>query len=328
MKLFLLFVLFVYFPFLVSFKLSPESRSWIGCISHHEALDIISCYDKNFKGKSIEYIGSIDLNFSKIRLLLTEEGINTNEENPKLISTWDELKLICSKKSGCYSLYDDGSQPWKISSISKKTSIPASLMPPIEASGAPTMVLGGFTMHRISGDSINPTIDTKAKINSITINNGYKVLDTCLGLGYTAIEAAKKVGMTGQVTSIEYDDVSIEMCSFNPYSQQLFDNTLLINILEGDACEIVKTFPDNSYNAIIHDPPARALCRTDLYGKQFYSQLYRILKKNGQLFHYIGNPLSKESGKLYSGITDRLRVVGFEDIIKVTDAFGLKAIKK
>jgi uncharacterized protein len=89
-------------------------------------------------------------------------------------------------------------------------------------------------MHRISGDSVDPIVDTKAKLASVNINPGYQVLDTCLGLGYTAIGAARKVAgsSTGKVTTIEYDDASIEMCSYNPWSQALFDGSLSIEIKE------------------------------------------------------------------------------------------------
>ena len=41
--------------------------------------------------------------------------------------------------------------------------------------GAPTIVLGGFTMHRISGEDMNPYLDTEAKIASIPIFRGAKV---------------------------------------------------------------------------------------------------------------------------------------------------------
>ena len=44
---------------------------------------------------------------------------------------------------------------------------------------------------------------------------------------------------------------------------------------------------------MIHDPPARALSRTDVYGLEFYSQLRRVLTNDGSLFHYIGMQLQK-----------------------------------
>lgn len=58
--------------------------------------------------------------------------------------------------------------------------------------------------------------------------------------------------------------------------------------------QLVKDFADGEFAAIIHDPPARALCKTtDMYGAAFYSDLARVLKPGGTLFHYIGNPASK-----------------------------------
>jgi predicted methyltransferase len=143
------------------------------------------------------------------------------------------------------------------------------------------MVLGGFTMHRIAGEAMNPQKDTENKLTAIKLFKGAKVLDTCMGLGYTAMAAAEKVagaseakeGVFGSVTTIEYDAASIEMCAHNPWSQSLFDESLPITVMQGDSCELIKSFPDNSFNAIIHDPPARALCRKDLYGLEFYKEL-------------------------------------------------------
>ena len=87
----------------------------------------------------------------------------------------------------------------------------------------------------------------------------------------------------------------------------------------------MKSFESNSFNFIIHDPPARALSRTDIYGIEFYTELRRILTNDGTLFHYIGNPESKESGRLYKGITTRLQEAGFNNVKKANKAFGLVA---
>jgi len=62
-----------------------------------------------------------------------------------------------------------------------------------------------------------------------------------------------------------------------------------------------------------------------VYGLQFYSELRRVLTKDGTLFHYIGNPESKESGRLYQGITQRLQEAGFVNVKKAVKAFGLVA---
>ena len=43
------------------------------------------------------------------------------------------------------------------------------------------------------------------------------------------------------------------------------------------------------------------------------------------LFHYIGSPDSKESGRLYKGIMNRLQEAGFVNIKKASKAYGLVA---
>lgn len=106
-------------------------------------------------------------------------------------------------------------------------------------------------------------------MSSMNIYPSYRVLDTCMGLGYTAIAAGrqiqKKPGDGGSVVTFEYDLASIEMSSYNPWSQQLFDGSLPITIRQGDACELISDYYDEPFDVIIHDPPAKALCRKDLY---------------------------------------------------------------
>lgn len=52
----------------------------------------------------------------------------------------------------------------------------------------PTVLISEIRMHRT--DKIDPKIDTELKIKSITPIFG-NVLDTCMGLGYTAILSTK-----------------------------------------------------------------------------------------------------------------------------------------
>jgi predicted methyltransferase len=214
------------------FQINPEFSTWVGCISHHEAKEILSFRTKTEITNDILVSASIDLNLSQKPIILTSEGLCVSSSET-LLATWDELKDIVNKGQGCYSLYDDGSKPWHVSTLSKSTGIPASLCPPLQGGGAPTMVLGGFTMHRIAGDNMNPMIDTAAKLSCLKFFPGASVLDTCMGLGYTAIGAGNKVkGSGGRVTTIEYDEASIEMAAHNPWSQQLFDGSLDIQVLQ------------------------------------------------------------------------------------------------
>lgn len=322
----LLWLVLVAFPGGKSFVAKTYSTGfepWVGVIGQHEAKVLIDV-QKDAEKAPVNLVMSIDMGRTESQLEADVEGIRLDGS---LLATWKEIKKISKKESRCYALYDDGSKPWHVTTMSATTGIPASLCPPLKEQGAPTIILGGFTMHRLSGDDMNPFEDTLNKVQAANIRRGSRVLDTCMGLGYTAIGAARETGEQGNVITIEYDDASVEMCAHNPWSQELFDKSLPIVIQRGDTCELAKSFEDASFDHIIHDPPARALCRTDLYGLDFYKELHRVLASQGTLLHYIGNPSSKESGRLYAGVMARLTDAGFHRVTKIDRAFGVVATK-
>jgi len=117
----------------------------------------------------------------------------------------------------------------------------------------------------------------------------------------------------------------IKIARQNEFSRELFENSK-IELIIGDAFEVVKNFEDESFNFIIHDPPRFSLA-PELYSQEFYNQLFRVLKKRGKMFHYTGEP-GKHSGKNFlQGITRRLLLAGFRKIVKVKEAKGLVAYK-
>ncbi|WP_456418942.1 class I SAM-dependent methyltransferase [Methanocaldococcus infernus] len=184
----------------------------------------------------------------------------------------------------------------------------------------PTIEINGIRMHRTK--ELNPYEDTLNKINSVGVRKGEKVLDTCMGLGYTAIEAYKR---GGEVVTIEKNPNVLELAKINPYSEELFKGD--IKVILGDAFDVVKKFSDEEFNVIIHDPPRFSLAG-HLYSEEFYRELFRILKSGGRLFHYVGNPGKKYRGKdLQKGVMERLRKVGFTKIKRVKEALGVIAEK-
>jgi predicted methyltransferase len=318
-SLLLLFLYLSFVPIVFSFTLKTD---WIGCISHHEAKEFLKYPKKNWDSFVSE---SIDLGLSKSNVYLSSKGISRGSTSP-VLATWKDIEKIVKKGKGCHALYEDGREPSKISTFSEKTNLAASLCPPLEKSGAPTLILGGFTMHRISGDGMDPQVDTQNKISCVPIRSGDQVLDTCMGLGYTAIAAARLVGAQGRVTTVEYDPASLEMASFNPWSKQLFDDSMPIQIITDEVSGVLSTVPDSSFNVVIHDPPSILLCRHDLYALPFYRSLFRVLKKtDGRLFHYIGSADSRDSGRLYKGVTERLKEAGFRNIVLQKKGYGLSA---
>lgn len=224
-------------------------------------------------------------------------------------------------KSGAYECFLDGeSSPSKIAGISETTKRTASLHPCVPGK-PPTMILGGFGMHRLK--DTDPSADTQEKISAVGKSRFRgEVLDICTGLGYTAIAAAE-IGSVKSVTTIELDPIVVSIQRRNPWSENLFLSPK-IRRLQGDATVVLKSLPENHYSVIIHDPPAQAM-GGELYSQDFYFQMRRVCTPNATLFHYVGDPSSQESGRLYRGIMNRLQEAGFTDIRKEYGAYGITA---
>jgi len=190
------------------------------------------------------------------------------------------------------------------------------LMP---TSGAPTLLISGIPMHRIKG--VDPHRDTLNKVRAVSPIAG-RVLDTCTGLGYTAIEAAKKAE---QVVTIELDPMVLEVAGLNPWSRALFEDPRIEQWV-GDAFDAAQDLEDASFSLILHDPPMFNLAG-DLYSAEFYGRLYRLLKHRGRMFHYVGDLDSKSGRNVARGVTRRLQQVGFTKVVRKPEAFGVVAYK-
>ncbi len=185
----------------------------------------------------------------------------------------------------------------------------------------PTIEINGIRMHRTK--EVNPLQDTRNKVNAVKPREGETVLDTCMGLGYTAIEASKR---GAYVITIEKDPNVIELARINPWSRELFTGGK-VQVIQGDSFEVVKRFKPESFDVIIHDPPRFSLAG-QLYSEEFYRELFRVLKPGGRLFHYVGNPGKKYRKKdLQRGVMERLRRAGFVGVRRVEEALGVVARK-
>ncbi len=266
--------------------------------------------DAKRKGQSSLEI-SPDLGLSSVTVTLTLEGVTF----PNGIHlSWQHIEKISKSQVNCFLVEDNAIKSIQV--FSEATNRVCSLMP---TKGAPSMLIAGFVMHRIK--DIDPMQDTLRKIAAISPITG-RVLDTATGLGYTAIEAAKTAG---EVVTIELDPGAQEIARLNPWSRSLFTSANIHQIM-GDAYEVVPTFEDESFARIIHDPPTFSLAG-DLYSGAFYQQLYRILKRGGRLFHYIGDPNSKASGGVTKGALRRLQEAGFTRVVRKPEAYGVVAYK-
>ena len=262
------------------------------------------------KGQSSLEI-SPDLGLTTVTVTLTPEGVIFPDS---IHLSWQHIEKISKAQVNCFLVEDNAIKSIQV--FSEATNRMCSLMP---TKGAPSMLIAGFVMHRIK--DIEPMQDTLRKIAAIPPITG-RVLDTATGLGYTAIEAAKTAG---EVVTIELDPGAQEIARLNPWSRGLFTGANIHQIM-GDAYEVVPTFEDESFTRIIHDPPTFSLAG-DLYSGAFYQQLYRILKRGGRLFHYIGDPNSKASGGVTKGVLRRLSEAGFMRLVRKPEAYGVVAYK-
>lgn len=253
---------------------------------------------------------SPDLGVSKTPVRLDDKGVHFQDAR----LSWQDAEKIARDENSCFRVDTDGIH--KIKTFSELTNRAYSLYP---TERAPTMLVAGFPMHRIK--DITPDRAAYAMVKTLAPVTGL-VLDTATGLGYTAIEMAKSAR---QVITVEFDPAAQEMCRANPWSRALFDNQKIEQHI-GDSFEIVRTFPANAFDAILHDPPTMSLAG-ELYSLEFYRELWHVLRHNGKLFHYIGDPFSKYGAGTTRGVMERLKHAGFKRFKPAPQAFGVTAYK-
>jgi uncharacterized protein len=276
-------------------------------LSHFQAQALLNARENGLATTEV----SIDLG---INLVQVELDLICVHLTPAQALSWEGVKAIVDSPSSCYVIENGTAQ--SIQFYSELTDRLYSLYP---TSGAPSMLISGIPMHRIK--NTDPHQDTLEKIHSIKPVVG-RVLDTATGLGYTAIQAARTAE---QVTTIELDPTVLKVCRLNPWSQELFDNPR-INQLIGDSIDVVAEMEAGSFTRVIHDPPAFSLAG-DLYSGEFYRELHRVMRNHGRLFHYIGDPESKSGRSTTAGVVRRLEQAGFRQVRRVPKAFGVVAEK-
>ncbi len=165
-------------------------------------------------------------------------------------------------------------------------------------------------------------MDTEDKLRVLGIDGG-RCLDTCMGLGYTAIGALDRGAEV--VVSIEREPPVVRVAQMNPWSSHLFDGE--IRLLLGDSFYVVDSLPLEFFDWVIHDPP-RLTHAGELYSEEFYKKLFRVMAAGGKLFHYTGEPRSRYRGvDLQRGVQRRLKAVGFIGMEYHTGVMGITCEK-
>lgn len=224
-------------------------------------------YIKN-KGQDDSFMLCVDFGTKKVEVIR-----HKNEASIDKVFTLNLDEKV--KDNFCYLIDEKGLK--KLAIFSEETSQFYKLTP---TGDWPTISIGSVPMHKLS----SPRRDAENKINLLKPYG--IVLDTCMGLGYTAILAAHS---SEEVITFERDANVIYLAKLNPLSKELFSANN-IKIQEDDVYLAAQTLGNNYFDCIIHDPPTFKLS-PELFSVSFYNELFRILKPGGRLFHY--TPLYK-----------------------------------
>jgi hypothetical protein len=188
----------------------------------------------------------------------------------------------------------------------------------------PVLEIDGLRMQLIR-DFETPLDYAKEVVKALLAGRGGVVLDTCMGLGYTAIEASMQKGVE-KVITCEVSGAVVELAKWNPCSEALFEKNSRIEIMQGSAAELIKGFADGSFDFIIHDPP-RFSHAPELYSPEFYAELYRVCKKGAKIYHYVGSVGEKKGRNIGKEVEKRLASAGFRGMRYVARLQGIFASK-
>ena len=269
-------------------------------LDSHAAGRILSAYDNG----SSEVEVSLDLGVTTRRIRLANQPWKR-----------DQLKKISQDEESVYFVNDEGI--FKAALSGKHF---YKLMP-VARSQAPALLIDGILMHRVK--ETTPMEDASMKAE-LCARKGIDMLEICTGLGYASIACLQK-GVRSIVT-IEKDENVLELASLNPWSRRLFTDDR-ITVINADASLEIEKIDEESFHAVMHDPPRFSLA-PELYTKEFYSHLYRVLRHKGKLLHYVGSPGSRHRKiDLQKGIMKRLRDAGFNTVTRKEEVLGVLAFK-
>ena len=264
--------------------------------------------EKIANAKEGELVISLDLGRSSAKIVVAEGfALIEGQKIP--------LPEFKSLKDNFYYAVEDNSIK-KVAFFAEDTNLYYKLLP---AEEWPTFTISSTPMHRHV--RITPKHDTELKINEIKPVKG-KVLDTCTGLGYTAIMASANAE---KVYTFEKDKNVMFIAKYNPYSKELFENKK-IELKNENVFDGIKNFKNEFFDRIIHDPPTFSRS-PELYSDEFHKEMFRVLKKGGIIYHYCPLP-GKMSGRQFQHtIIRKLKEAGFIKVEYHEKSSGIRAVK-
>ncbi len=253
---------------------------------------------------------SLDLNLTK-KVWQIAEGRLILENDAKI--DIQQLEAVFASKNKIFIFQDNTLNPVEVRSDGYYKLVPTA--------GAPTLEINGIKMHR--SKDIDPLTDARLK-TQLVVAPGDRVLDTCGGLGYSAIFALKAGAK--KVISTEKSPAVIKIRHLNPWLKKYADNRL--ELIHTDISQQIDRFENNLFNSVIHDPPRFTSATGDLYGKKFYDALFRVMAPCSKLFHYTGSPKTiKSKANFIKNTIKRLEQSGFKALCFHDNLQGIYAQK-
>ena len=148
------------------------------------------------------------------------------------------------------------------------------------------------------------------------------VLDSGTGLGYSSRILSKTAD---KITTVEIDENVIETAKLNPYSKDLFNNKKIKRII-GNICEEIKKFENKEFNFVILDGGS-VKGSEDFFSLENYKEVFRVLKSNGKLYHYVPQHQIKRGRDFATEVISRLKKAGFHKIFRDEEGSYLIAQK-
>ena len=254
---------------------------------------------------------SLDLGLTEVDLTISKDRVKLPDGNVIFVK---DLEKIAQTKNNVVHFIEKGI-------VYQVTIFDGHFYKLMPTGNAPTLEIDGIRMHRTKNTT--PILDAVEKVEALKIWGG-RVLDTCSGLGYTAIKALEKDA--DLVVSVEVKPSVLRIASINPWSNALFTDKR-VNLILGDVFTFIDVLPDGFFDHIIHDPP-RLTHSGRLYSREFYCKLHRILRAGGNMFHYTGEPRSKfRRVQINKGVARRLRLSGFKNTRYIKKIFGVTCEK-
>ena len=252
---------------------------------------------------------SCDLNLSEVALRIRKNDLILDDDAAIPLK---QLEQVRGMRTRIYVQDGDGLRPLEIRNDDYSKLVPTQTAPYLESSGVKLHISKGICPFESAG-----------RMADKVVKKGFLVLDTCSGLGYSALRSAK-IGAKQTVT-VEISSNILLLRSENPWSLALYDDASIVQ-QHKDIASFIHSFDADSFDAIIHDPPRFSLAG-ELYGDSFYRELKRVLKKRGVLFHYTGNPSTVRHGNSFvSGVTKRLYEAGFRKVRREKELLGVTAL--